>query len=322
MIDAGPVTLSHAIDTYTPGLVLSPEQAKAHVDLLKSIMKSVLVCGTDYGKIPGAKKPSLHKPGAERLLQVFGLAQRPTRLREVLDWDRDPPFIQYDYRTDVFKVITLPDGSQIERPIASREGTCNSMEDRYRWRWVNEHNVPAGLDQEGLERKQVRDRAGQWLPLFRVPNTDTATLANTIMQMAQKRSAVQATLAACGASGLFTDDNADDLAESGHLEGQSGDGRRGGGGRRQSRRTSAERPAATIEESARVGLIRSLGVQIKRLGLSHDHAGQLAASLFGGKSTVKELADSELHRLAEILAEVPTGTDDVLRQVLYGGEEA
>lgn len=72
-----PAVIDH---DYRPTLVLAPEAAGAMVDQLVELQRTVLKAGTDYGLIPGTPKPSLFKPGAERLLQVFGLGHRMERM--------------------------------------------------------------------------------------------------------------------------------------------------------------------------------------------------------------------------------------------------
>ena len=54
--------------------VMSPEQAKKAVDYLQDIKKSILIERVDYGLIPGMKKPSLYKAGAQKLCAFFNLA--------------------------------------------------------------------------------------------------------------------------------------------------------------------------------------------------------------------------------------------------------
>lgn len=54
--------------------VMSPEQAKKAVDYLQDIQRSILKQGIDYGKIPGMKKPTLYKAGAQKLCAFFNLA--------------------------------------------------------------------------------------------------------------------------------------------------------------------------------------------------------------------------------------------------------
>lgn len=61
---------------YRPTFALTPEVLAEQINRLKEVTKSVLVSGVDYMRIPGTPKPSLLKPGAERLLQLFGFGHK------------------------------------------------------------------------------------------------------------------------------------------------------------------------------------------------------------------------------------------------------
>jgi len=111
---------------YVPSVAITLEQAKENMQRLHQVVKDLMEDGTDYGKIPGTPKPTLLKPGAEKLLQFYGLGHRATCVDKVEDWEKG--FFYYRYRVDVFK--TRQDGLVIE--IASCEGSANSKEKRYR----------------------------------------------------------------------------------------------------------------------------------------------------------------------------------------------
>lgn len=54
----------------------------------QSVVRSTLKEGHDYGVIPGTSKPTLLKPGAEKILMVFGLTSRYEILEAVRDYER------------------------------------------------------------------------------------------------------------------------------------------------------------------------------------------------------------------------------------------
>ena len=59
---------------YQARMVMAPEDAKALDDQLRACTKAVLREGTDYGVIPGTSgEKVLYRPGAQKLLQWFGL---------------------------------------------------------------------------------------------------------------------------------------------------------------------------------------------------------------------------------------------------------
>ncbi len=62
------------IGQYQAGIIMTPEAAKALDEQVRRCTEAVLREGTDYGVIPGTDgKKSLWRPGAQKLLQWFGL---------------------------------------------------------------------------------------------------------------------------------------------------------------------------------------------------------------------------------------------------------
>ena len=53
---------------------LTAGQMRDHVNRVQEVMKAVMIRETHYGVIPGSKKPSLFKPGAEVLCVTFRVA--------------------------------------------------------------------------------------------------------------------------------------------------------------------------------------------------------------------------------------------------------
>lgn len=91
---------------------------EAHI---RSAMKSAMERGIHFGQIPGTPKPTLLKPGAEKLCKLFHLRPHYEELGSV---HRDN-LIGYRYRC----VIThFPTGFEIAEGV----GSCNSREKKYR----------------------------------------------------------------------------------------------------------------------------------------------------------------------------------------------
>lgn len=201
-------------------------EAKRRADLVKTMKTdSVLISGIDYGIIPGTKKPSLLKPGAERLCSAFGFAPRFNTLNATEKWDADNPLFAYRYECVLVHTAS-------GQTVASGIGSCNSMESKYRWRKLDrvcpecgEINIrrsnkpprgaPQGTDPgwycwkktDGCGVNFAHDDVritGQ--ETGRVPNDDVFSIVNTIDKMAQKRALIAAVLIACNASGFFTQD--------------------------------------------------------------------------------------------------------------------
>lgn len=89
---------------YSPRLLVTPEQARSLVDGVAEIARSIMVEGTDYGVIPGTPKPSLWKPGAEKLLGYFGFGHHFADNPEI-ERDANGEFIGVTYRCIVTKAM-------------------------------------------------------------------------------------------------------------------------------------------------------------------------------------------------------------------------
>ena len=59
------------------GRPLSAVDIRTQVNLIQEVMKAVMKQNEHYGVIPGCQKPSLWKPGAEKLLMTFHIASEP-----------------------------------------------------------------------------------------------------------------------------------------------------------------------------------------------------------------------------------------------------
>ena len=61
--------------------------ALTRYNTIVSFVRQVMKDGVDYGTVPGTDKPTLLKPGAEKLTTLFGLTPQFPIVREVEDWD-------------------------------------------------------------------------------------------------------------------------------------------------------------------------------------------------------------------------------------------
>jgi len=127
--------------------VMELEQAVSRHNYLVQLAGSVMVEGLHFGTIPGTAKPTLYKPGAEMLTTVFGLTPRFETIKEVEQWEGLEPFFYYWMRCRLYHRDQL---------VGEADGSCNSREARYRWRWVNEDDVSAALDKTKLQKRGGR----------------------------------------------------------------------------------------------------------------------------------------------------------------------
>lgn len=193
-------------------LIAAAEQRK----LLAEYVNSQMVKGTDYGEIPGTNKPTLLKPGAEKLTDLFRCTPKFKLIKEVEDYDRN--LFAYTFRVQLFQ----RDAAAV---LAEGFGSANSREGRYRWRnaqpkcpvcgkeslfrskkdpgfycWAKKGGCGAKFGEGDAKVKAAFDGAG------RVENDDVATLANTILKVAKKRALVDGAIALARVSDLFTQD--------------------------------------------------------------------------------------------------------------------
>lgn len=168
----------------------SPAEIIVSQDEARALVAAALKEGRDYGKIPGVDKPSLLKPGAERLNLAFGCAARFKVTEQEFDHDR-----VVEWRK-VKKEFTGPRGNRTLVGETESRGTSLGL-----YRYVVEceivHRetgivVAACLGSCSTMESKYIDR----------PRDSE----NTIIKMAEKRALVGATLLAYGLSEQFTQD--------------------------------------------------------------------------------------------------------------------
>ena len=130
--------------------VYSSSDAAARANSMAAYIRDIMTKDVDYGVIPGTNKPSLYKAGAEKLSAYFGLAPRFSIVEKVEDWTGKEHggemLFYYQYKCTLYRGDML---------IAEGEGSCNSWESKYRYRWVSEDQVPVWLDKTRLTRKDT-----------------------------------------------------------------------------------------------------------------------------------------------------------------------
>lgn len=217
---------SAAIEPKTPRAIAMKqvlEEEREQRGLLRQYINEQMVDGTDYGKIPGTDKPTLLKPGAEKLITLFRCTPK-FKLTKEEDFDRG--FFNYTFRCQL-----VTDEGKV---VAEGYGSANSKEGRYRWRNASRKCPACG--KESIIKGKV-EYGGGWLcfkkqggcnakfpdeaseivgqVVGKVENDDIATLANTILKMAKKRAMVDASIALGRCSDVFTQD-VEDLADPEH----------------------------------------------------------------------------------------------------------
>ena len=181
-------------------------EMKLKLSMVKNFMQDIMDKGFDYDTIPGTDKPCLFKPGAEKLLSVYGFSSLVKEKRETRDLNTG-----YYLAEVTMQIIHRGSGAIITEGV----GECSSFESKYRYRWLFENELPKGTDKTGLVAKTWEaTKNGQKVEYtkYRVDNVDLIDQWNTVLKMAKKRALVDATLTATGTSGIFnqTVDEMDD----------------------------------------------------------------------------------------------------------------
>lgn len=195
-------------------------QALQRYQLMKDFIGNILRENVDFGIIPGTEKPTLFKPGAEKLSTFFGLFPTFQIVEKVLDWSGEQhagePFFYFHYRCSLIKNGVV---------VAEGEGSSNSWEKKYRWRdskracpVCGSHAIIKGKEEYGggwicfakmggcgakfskNDPKIINQEIGQ------IKNPDIADIVNTLQKMGQKRSFVAAVLLAVNGSEYFNQD--------------------------------------------------------------------------------------------------------------------
>jgi hypothetical protein len=173
-------------------------EIRQRVNLVQEVMRSIMKEDTHYGVIPGTKKPSLYKPGAEVLCVTFRIADK----YEVEDLTVDG---MARYRV---RCVGVHQVSEIV--LGEGMGECSSHEEKYKWRAAicpEEFEVTS----ETLRRLKFSKWQNKVEKKQQI-RTESADQANTILKMACKRAKIAMTLNVTGASDIFTQD-IEDLPE-------------------------------------------------------------------------------------------------------------
>lgn len=95
--------------------------ATSHYQTMVEFVKLQMSEGTDYGIIPNTNgKPTLLKPGAEKLCRLFNLSPTFEIIHSITDFDK--PLFHYHYRCTLYR----------HGEVAGQgEGCCNSKEKKY-----------------------------------------------------------------------------------------------------------------------------------------------------------------------------------------------
>jgi hypothetical protein len=123
--DSSLVPLDASINSVqvVPEFALTFNEAKNRLVMLQTFVREMMMPGVDYGLIPGCQKPSLLKPGAEKLCDIYGFSKLITVSNRMEDWQEG--FFSYEVKATLINKRT----GLVE---AEGVGCCNSKEKKYR----------------------------------------------------------------------------------------------------------------------------------------------------------------------------------------------
>ena len=192
-------------------------------DRIATIQRELMDPDVDYGTIPGTPKPTLLKPGAEKLCDWYGLRADFIPDRVIGD-GVTAPTLAYQTRCELH--LGTLDGPV----VAVGYGSANSWERKHRYRRAERACPDCGVIGSLLRSKQGKaewfcwSKKGGCGKTFRlddprvmgqalgdVENPDPWDLDTTLLKMAEKRAHVDATLRGTASSGLFTQDVEDQV---------------------------------------------------------------------------------------------------------------
>lgn len=194
---------------------LTPEKIQGQVNLIQKVMNQVMKSGEHYGTIPGCgNKPTLLKPGAEKLSSTFHLAPK---------YDIKSTELGNSHREyEIVCTLTLIGSDTF---IGQGVGSCSTMEGKYRYRSTvkkcpecGEESIIKGKKEYGggwLCYKKKGGCGAKWNdgdPIIedqadgKAEHDNPADYYNTVLKMAKKRAHVDAILTATAASDIFTQD--------------------------------------------------------------------------------------------------------------------
>lgn len=160
----------------------------AKIQQMQNVVQKTLKKGHDFGEVPGTSKPTLLKPGGEKICMLFGLNPEYEFLQTTEDYDKE--FFSYNIRCTLFR-----NG----QPVAQGVGSCNSKEKKYRF--INVDEIPENYIGQS---EQITDKYGR--TKYKINNPDICSLVNTILKIAKKRAFIDAVLQVASLSEVFTQD--------------------------------------------------------------------------------------------------------------------
>ncbi|MDC3415112.1 hypothetical protein NC797_15100 [Aquibacillus sp. 3ASR75-11] len=105
-----------------PNIVVSTNESRRRIEELQTFVEDVMVKGVDYGLVDGFSKPTLLKPGAEKLCDVFGFSKVAEVINRIEQWETGI------FAYEVKMTLIRKDNGLVE---SEGLGSCNSKESSF-----------------------------------------------------------------------------------------------------------------------------------------------------------------------------------------------
>lgn len=216
--DAEPAQRSSMPVALSPMMGLSVKEVLERMERVRELLAKAMKPDHHYGVIPGTKKKTLLKPGAEMLCLMLGLTAR----YEITKTELPNSHREYDVTCRLLRQVGVDDSG---RPIlleqSSGVGSASTMEKKYRWR-KSGRSCPA-CQAEGSIIKSKKEDGWYCFPkkggcgesfapddpdildqeVDPIENEDIADTWNTVKKIACKRAFIAATTQATAATDVF-----------------------------------------------------------------------------------------------------------------------
>ncbi len=286
---------------------LTTAEVKQHIGLIQQITREVMKPATHYDKIPGTKKNTLLKPGADTLCVAFKFNDEPTVTEHYDGFD-----YSYSVRTRLFYI---PTGDTVGYGV----GECSTRESKYLWReavcreeWEATpetrrriHFEPS-KDARGYKIRAANGEGYEYGKVLQV-RQNPEDLKNTVLKMAKKRAKIDAVISATGCSDMFVQDLDDpDINGAVNPEGSEN----GKSGFQQPKQQPPKQQQSPSEDGNEGGMLISekqrkmLYAKSKARGLTNQELGYIVWYEAG----VNELADIPADKCNDIVRGIETCT--------------
>ena len=112
--------IANAPSQIAPAYSKAIAMTASHYQTMVAFVQAQMQRDVDYGIIPGTKKPTLLKPGAEKLCRLFSLRPSYELINFITDFEK--PLFHYHYRCSLIRSGEM---------VGQGDGCCNSRENKY-----------------------------------------------------------------------------------------------------------------------------------------------------------------------------------------------